>query len=214
MDTDYINNVITTMKHHHDAAGKYLKELAKGYRSNEKQNTLLDAAMYQIELCCIDMRNLCEKVRPRLPKFGRRTYNHKEIFGEVTQLDNGWLDIRLNALLPHCKMIGGTQYVFDTITKLLNKYCENGGVIPCYDKAYMAIVEHCPVDCSGTFDNDNKGFRGAVNALKGRLFRDDNQFELALGLFTVIDEDTCCHIYVTPFDEAGDFHYQLTADML
>lgn len=78
----------------------------------------------------------------------------------------------------------------------------------------MAIVEHCPVDCSGTFDNDNKGFRGAVNALKGRLFRDDNQFELALGLFTVIDEDTCCHIYVTPFDEAGDFHYQLTANML
>ena len=214
MDTDYINNVVTTMKHHYDAAGNYLNELAKGYRSSEKQNTLLDAAMYQIELCCIDMRNLCEKVRPRLPKFGRRTYNHKEIFGEVTQLDNGWLDIRLNALLPHCKMIGGTQYVFDTITKLLNKYCENGGVISCYDKAYMAIVEHCPVDCSGTFDNDNKGFRGAVNALKGRLFRDDNQFELALGLFTVIDEDTCCHIYVTPFDEAGDFHYQLTADML
>ena len=33
-------------------------------------------------------------------------------------------------------------------------------------------------------------------------------------MFTVLDEDICCHIYVTPFDEAGDFHYQLTADML
>ena len=80
---------------------------------------------------------------------------------------------------------GGTQYVFDTVTRLLNNYRKSGGVIPCYDKAYMAIVEHCPMDRSGTFDNDNKGFRGAVNALKGRLFRDDNQFELALGLFTV-----------------------------
>ncbi len=111
-------------------------------------------------------------------------------------------------------MIGGTQYVFDTVTRLLNNYRKSGGVIPCYEKAYMAIVEHCPIDRSGTFDNDNKGFRGAVNALKGRLFRDDNQFELALGLFTVIDEDICCHIYVTPFDEAGDFLYQMSADML
>lgn len=214
MDIEITSKTITDMQHHLDACDKYLSELAKGYRSPEKYNTLLDAAMQQVELCCIDMRNLCEKARPRLPAFGRRVYNHKEISGEVTELDNGWLDIRLNALLPHCKMIGGTQYVFDTITRLLDRYRDNGGIIPRFDKAYMAIVEHCPVDCSGTFDNDNKGFRGAVNALKGRLFNDDNQFELALGLFTVIDEDTCCHIYVTPFDEAGDFLYQLTADML
>lgn len=70
------------------------------------------------------------------------------------------------------------------------------------------------MDCSGAFDNDNKGFRGVINALKGRLFPDDNQFELALGLFTVMDEESCCHIYVAPFDEAGDFHYLLSADML
>ena len=214
MDIDYTNNAIITMQHHLDAANKYLTELAKGYRSVEKQNTLLDAAMKQVELCCIDMRNLCEKERPTIIIANTRTYNRKEIYGEVTQLDNGWLDIRLNALLPHCTMIGGTQYVFDTVTRLLNNYRKSGGVIPCYDKAYMAIVEHCPMDRSGTFDNDNKGFRGAVNALKGRLFRDDNQFELALGLFTVIDEDICCHIYVTPFDEAGDFLYQMSANML
>lgn len=214
MNTDYTNNLITTMQHHLDAANKYLNELAKGYRSAEKQNTLLDAAMQQVELCCIDMRNLCEKSRPNIPAYGNRVYNSKEIFGEVTQLNNGWIDIRLNALLPHCRMIGGTQYVFDSITRLLDTYRKNGGVIPCFEKAYMVIVEHCPVDCSGAFDNDNKGFRGVINALKGRLFPDDNQFELALGLFTVIDEESCCHIYVTPFDEAGDFHYLLSADML
>lgn len=120
MDIGYINNSITTMQHHLDAANKYLNELAKGYRSAEKQNTLLDAAMQQVELCCIDMRNLCEKSRPNIPTYGNRVYNSKEIFGEVTQLDNGWIDIRLNALLPHCRMIGGTQYVFDSITRLLD----------------------------------------------------------------------------------------------
>ena len=214
MDNDYTTNVITTMQHHLDAANKYLTELAKGYRSSEKQNTLLDAAMKQVELCCIDMRNLCEKVRPSVSPSTVRSYNHKEIFGEVTQLNNGWLDIRLNALLPHCKIIGGTQYVCDTITRLLDKYQQNGGVIPCFSKAYMAIVEHCPMQRSGTFDNDNKGFRGVINALKGRIFEDDNQFELALGMFTVIDENICCHIYVLPFDEAADFHYRMAAKLL
>ena len=109
LDIDYTNNAIITMQHHLDAANKYLTELAKGYRSVEKQNTLLDAAMKQVELCCIDMRNLCEKERPTIIIANTRTYNRKEIYGEVTQLDNGWLDIRLNALLPHCTMIGGTQ---------------------------------------------------------------------------------------------------------
>lgn len=76
MDTDYTTNAITTMQHHLDAANKYLTELAKGYRSSEKQNTLLDAAMKQVELCCIDMRNLCEKVRPTIPPSPIRCYNH------------------------------------------------------------------------------------------------------------------------------------------
>lgn len=58
MDANYTNNVITTMQYHLEAVNKYLNELAKGYRSAEKQNTLLDAAMQQVELCCIDMRNL------------------------------------------------------------------------------------------------------------------------------------------------------------
>ena len=214
MNNEYTNNAIITMQHHLDAADKYLTELGNGYRSPEKQNTLLDAAMKQVELCCIDMRNLCEKIRPSIRVPHGRCYNHKEIYGTVTQLDNGWLDIRLNALLPNCRMIGGTQYIFDTVTRLLDGYRDRGGILPCYEKAYMAIAEHCPMERAGTFDNDNKGFRGVINALKGRAFRDDNQFELALGMFTVIDEDICCHIYVLPFDEAGDFHYQMSSKML
>lgn len=56
LEANYTINSIITMQHHLDAANKYLPELAKGFRSAEKQNTLLDAAMHQVELCCIDMR--------------------------------------------------------------------------------------------------------------------------------------------------------------
>lgn len=207
---------ISDMQHHLDACNKYLNELAKGYRSPEKCNTLLDAAMQQVELCCIDMRTLCEKTRPKIPsfRFGYANYHHKEIYGEVIVLDNGWLDIRMNALLPHCKLVGGTQYVTDTVTRLLNQFLQNGGELPLFDKAYIAIVEYCPENAAGAFDNDNKGFKAVINALKGRLFRDDDQFELALGLFTVLDDEPCCHVYIMPFENAGDFLYQMSDNML
>ena len=82
------------------------------------------------------------------------------------------------------------------------------------NKAFAAIVEHRPDAGCGAFDHDNKGFKSVINALKGRLFPDDNQFELSLGMFTVRDEDACCHIYVLPFEEAGDFLYRMASELL
>lgn len=200
---------ITEMQRNLEVCAKYLDSLAKGYRSPEKVNTLLDAAMQHVELCCINMRQLCEKTRMPLPafRFGN-SYHHEEIFGSVTQMDTGWIDIRLNALLPHCKF-GGTQYVADSITRLLDNFHSEGGNIPMFDKAYVAIVEHCTEDTANVFDPDNKGFKAVINALKGRMFPDDNQFELSLGLFTCLDEDICCHVYIMPFASAGDFAYQM-----
>ena len=213
MNEELIANGIVGMQRHLAACDKYLTELAKGYRSAEKVNTLLDAAMQQMELCCLDMRVVCEKVRPtsRYAVSGHTACSCKIIYGEVYEMENGWLNIRLNTLLPHCKVMGGTQYIADTLTRLLDKYVSVSEELPVFEKAYVAIVEHCPWDVSGVFDQDNKGFKGVVNALKGRLFQDDDQFELALGLFTVLDEETCCQIYVLPFEEAGDFHYQLAS---
>ena len=79
-------------------------------------------------------------------------------------MDTGWLDIRLNALLPHCKTIGGTEYITDTITRLLDRFHSAGGEIPTFDKAFVAIVEHSPMDTSGAYDHDNKGFKAVINA--------------------------------------------------
>lgn len=207
---------ITDMQHRVESCSSYIHALEQGFRSPEKVNTLLDAAMKQIELCCIDMRRLVEQVRPTLPPlhFDHANYHTREIYGEVTLMDNGWLDIQLSALLPHCKALGGTQYITDTITRLLDRFKASGGTLPIHEKVFLAIVEHCPNNGCGAFDHDNKGFKAVINALKGRLFPDDNQFEMSLGLFAVQDEDTCCHVYVTPYDAAGDFLYQLAAEAL
>ena len=104
---------ITDMQRQVDACSAYIDALAQGGRSPEKVNALLDAAMQKIELCCIDLRRLCERVRPTLPplRFGSAHYHTEKIYGEVTHMDTGWVDIRLSALLPHCRVSGGTQYI-------------------------------------------------------------------------------------------------------
>lgn len=210
------NKHITDMQRQLDACMGYIDALAQGCRSPEKVNTLLDAAMQKVEATCIDMRRLCEEIRPTLPnfRFGQANYHIREISGEVTLMDTGWLDIRLNTLLPHCKSFASTAYITDTISRLLDQFKKSGGEIPLFDKAFLAIIEHSAFDVSGAFDHDNKGFKAVVNALKGRLFPDDNQFEMSLGLFTVQDEDACCHIYITPFEAAGDFLYQMSGELL
>ena len=203
---------IQDMQRQVDACSSYIDALARNScRSPEKVNTMLDAAMQKIELCCIELRRICEINRPASNPilFAQSSYYAKEIYGEVTLMDTGWLDIRLNALLPHCRFSGGTQYISDTITRLLKRFRDTGGELPFFQKAFLAIVEHRPVAGCGAFDQDNKGFKAVINSLKGRVFADDDQFELSLGLFTIQDEESCCHIYVTPSDAAGDFLYQM-----
>lgn len=210
------SKAVADMQRRIDACCSYVDALAHCNSSPEKINTLLDAAMKKIELCCIDMRRLCEEIRPRIPQiqFDRANYHTEKMYGAITRTDNGWMDIRLNALLPHCRMAGGTQYVSDSITRLMQEFTADGGKLPMYEKAFLAIVEYCGRDCSTVFDQDNKGYKGVINALKGNLFPDDNQFELSLGLFTVQDDNPCCHIYVMPAEDAGDFLYQMQTEGL
>ena len=68
-------------------------------------------------------------------------------------MDTGWLHMKLNTLLPNYKRIGGTQYISDTITRLLDQFQKDGGKLPMFDKAFLAIVEHCDFNCSEVFDH-------------------------------------------------------------
>ena len=200
------------VQRHIDACSKYLDRLIADTEkpSPYKINTLLDAAMAQIENTCLVMRRLSDAVRPPLPDkpLGAANYHSKTIYGSVELLDTGWLHIRLNTLLPHYKILGGAQYITDSITRLLDTFARDGGKLPLWDKAHIAIIEHCDPACCEAYDHDNKGYPAVINSLKGRVVRDDNQFELSLGLFTSQNGDApACHIYVLPDDEAGDFQY-------
>ncbi len=188
-------------------------EFTLSSHSPQKITMFLDAALQKLETACMNLRRYVEQTRPVIPYEPEKTevFYSKEIYGDVTLMDTGWLHIRLNTLLPNYKAIGGTQYVSDTITRLLDRFQKDGGEFPMFDKAFLAIIEHCDFTCSEVFDHDNKGFKAVQNALKGRLFPDDDQFELSLGLFTVLDPEMSCHIYVMPENDASEFLYQKLA---
>ena len=131
--------------------------------------------------------------------------NITEVFGKISVTPEGWVHIKLNFLLPHCRMTGATQYVSDSILRLINDAESAGKNLPFFRKAFVGILEFSPGEAGDVFDHDNKGYKAVQNALKGRLFPDDDCFEMSLGLFTEQREESCCHIYVLPDDETGIF---------
>lgn len=169
-------------------------------------NNLLEVALQQQETACIEMRRLYEQLRTAEKDIHTRPPDGKftEVYGEISVMCEGWVHIKLNSLLPHCKVVGGTQYVSDCLLRLLNKASDEIK-LPFFNKAFLGIIECCPRDVSDVFDHDNKGFKAVQNVLKGRLFPDDDCFEMSLGLFTEQREESCCHIYVLPDDETGIF---------
>lgn len=199
------NNQLMIMKQKVQSAEKNLDALIASARSPVKFNTLMDAAMQQMELTCIEMRRIAETIRPQEDTTQTTNNMTKTIYGSVNLTNDGWLHIKLNTLLPHYKILGGTQYISDSINRLLNSFVKSSLKLPYFEKAFLGIIEHCSVDCCEAFDSDNKGYKAVVNTLKGRCFEDDNQFELSLGLFTVADKENCCHIYVLPIEEAAKF---------
>ena len=195
------------IKKHLSDAQKALDTLSANTFAFDKHNELLEVTAIQFEIAVLEIRKLCEKnklpVRETIPP---GTFLHgREIYGEAEITDNGWLHIRLNTLLPSTKLIANSRYVSESITQLLNNFAAYGGTLPFFEKAFMAIIERCDFEGRRSFDNDNKAFASIINALKGRLFPDDDQFELSLGLFTELDNENACHVFVMNETEAGDF---------
>ena len=207
---------LSAIRRNVDDCIKSVDDLMKGGRSPGKMNEMLDEITRKIELACMDVRRICEQTRPKIPEIraGRVNYHSKTIYGEITLTDAGWVHIKLNTLLPHYKILGGTQYISDSIIRIMDKFERSGGKLPRFDKAFLAIIEHCDYRSCEAFDNDNKGYKAVQNALKGRLFPDDDQFELSLGLFTIQDADASCHIYVLPEEDTTDFFCRKQSDSL
>ena len=67
------------------------------------------------------------------------------------------------------------------------------------------IVEHSSTEGRHIYDSDNKGWKAVSNALKGRLFPDDDQYTLALSLLSTRSTENVCHITLLDLADAADF---------
>ncbi len=184
---------------------------ALGGENAAAQLERLNAAL---EHAAVLSRNTLEQARPCVDflQGGKPPAPCVDIGGTVRLLDGRWLHIRLDTLLPHCRF-QSPGYLADTISRLLDSFGENGRRLPYYKKALLVMDEHCSCESRTVFDQDNKGWKAVPNALKGRLFPDDDQFSLGIALLSTESEKAGCNIYVMPAEDAGEF-FELRRDGL
>jgi len=122
----------------------------------------------------------------------------------ISTTHENWLNIRINSLLPNNRTVGSAKLLSAHVNDAITSYTK-AKTLPYFEKAYLAIIEHCTPETCKSFDHDNKNLRVIPNCLKGIAFPDDDQFHLSLGIFTVYDKETYCDIYVLPLENADEF---------
>ena len=177
-----------------------------GVMNPEKLQKTLEQTMEQFEQAALELRTLAEKNSPGVGGYGRRpVLPALEVTGSVNTLEYSWLHIRLNTLLPHCRF-QTPNWLADTLRRLLDDYEAGGGRIPQYRSgAVMILDEHSSIDRRSVFDQDNKGWKAVSNALKGRVFPDDDQYSLGVVLLSARSTENVTHITVLDAIDAGSF---------
>jgi len=168
---------------------------------------ILDKVSHSMEAATVELRNLCERNRPRTERGSHsKADSHLDIAGAISMTGMEWLHIKLNTLLPPSRY-KTPAYLVDTIKCLLDRYEAEHGGLPRFEQAMLVIDEHCNAENRQIYDQDNKGWRAISNVLKGRLFDDDDQFTLHLALTSTVSEEAACHIYILPQWQADDYFY-------
>ena len=158
----------------------------QGWENRTAQMERLNTAL---ERAAILSRNALELARPHVdfPQEGKPAARQKNISGMIRLHDMGWLHIRLETLLPHCRF-QTPAYLSDTVARLMDSLGEGGARLPYFKKAVLVIDEHCSCKSRTVYDQDNKGWKAVSNVLKGRLFPDDDQFSLGVVLVSTESE--------------------------
>ena len=123
----------------------------------------LERTMELFEQSTLELRQLCERHMPGLGYYGSRSQLPAVSVTGSVDLLHGWLHIRLNTLLPHCRY-QTPAWLSDTIRRLLDDYEQSGGVLPHLEQALLVIDEHSDVEGRHIFDQDNKGWKAVCNA--------------------------------------------------
>lgn len=207
---DNIGDLVTIKKRIFMSQKAIERLLSDSELKNDKANSLLEVIAIQFELITIELRRLCEKNKVYIPNtdiMPNTVYSHaKTVYGTIEITELGWLHILLDTVLPSSRHMESSGYISDSISRLLNSYKQHDK-LPFYDKAGIIIIEKTDIKKESVFDNDNKAFHTVINAVKGRLFPDDNQFELSLSLISEYSDENVCHIYVMQENDMADFYY-------
>ena len=198
------------------SSGLYLKDAMNRqgedfyYMHTLVEVTAEDAETLEQRVTAVE--KLCEKHSPGVGGYGSRPmFPRMETAGFVEQFGYGWLHIQLNTLLPHCRY-QTSDWISDTIRRLLDEYVSNGSELPFFKEAMLVIDEHCGVKSRHIFDQDNKGWKAVSNAIKGRLIPDDDQHTLALTLLSTKSELDVCHITLLDMVDVADFFAYRSGD--
>ena len=196
------------------ASGRIAVLLEKSEAPSEELSKELERAAARMEHGAVDLRTLCAYYQQPLQPVGHKpVVEPLEIAGRAERNEFGWLHIQLNTLLPNCRF-EPPLWITDTVTRLLNQMERRHGKLPMLDSALLVIDEHCDIAARQVYDQDNKGWKAISNALKGRIVADDDQYSLSVCLLSTRTPERACHIYVLPFEEAGDFLYRMAAELL
>ena len=178
-----------------------------GMVSPEKLQKTLELTADQFEKATLELRRLCEQAAPGVGGYAiRPEWSPVSVAGSVETIgpDSGWLHIRLNTLLPHCRY-QTPGWLADTIRRLLDDYEATGDALPRFDRALLVIDEHSDVSGRHIYDSDNKGWKAVSNAVKGRLIPDDDQYTLSVALLSKRSAESVCHITLLDLRDAPDF---------
>lgn len=175
-----------------------------GFLSPKDQQLLMKIAT-QFEQATVSIRTLCETNISELPPTEGRPQGNTWIpFVTLRVIEDQWIHISIDGLLPHCKY-QTPVYLSDTLRRVLDGYGFQGQKLPYYESAVLVIDEHSEIAGRHVFDQDNKGWKAIPNALKGRVIADDDQYHLGLLLLSRPSSENRTYITIIPPEDVGDF---------
>ena len=181
-----------------------LAELVDDSKASKRSKTL-EHTVGGFEVAAVELRRLCEQYMQQTSDLGSKAaLPYREVTGSVELLDYQWLHIRINTLVPSATYQTPVWFS-DTIRRLLDEFERGGRSLPYFKRALMVIDEHSDVTGRRAFDQDNKGYKSISNAVKGRLFPDDDQYTLGLVLLSTRSSENVCHITILDRADAADF---------
>jgi hypothetical protein len=161
--------------------------------------------LIQFETSVLTLRTLCETSGPGTgPPSKCTVLPGLAVAGSVDLIENHWLHIRLETLLPSYRY-QMPAYLSDTIRRLLDAFEIGGQKLPYFRRAMLVIDEYSHIDGRHVFDQDNKAWKAIPNALKGRVIPDDDQYTLGVALISSCRPENVCHITLMDFTDASDF---------